>query len=125
MTINQAIMQVNELLENNISEDIKVKWLSDLDYGIFIDVILTHEVTEEVNFTPYDADTDRDTELLVPAPYDGMYPAYLKMKINSELYEYARYNANRDEFNAILADFKAYYNRNYRPSKYNNMKYWG
>lgn len=125
MTINQAIMQVNELLENNISEDVKIKWLSDLDYGIFLDVILTHEVTGDVDFTPYDADTDRDTVLLIPAPFDGMYTAYLKMKINSELYEYARYNANREEFNAMLADFKAYYNRNYRPSKYNNMKYWG
>ena len=125
MTINDAIMQVNELLENKIPEDIKVKWLSDLDYMIYLDVILTHEMPREVGFDPYDADTDRDTVLLIPAPYDSIYPVYLKMKINSELYEYARYNANKDEYNTLLGEFKAYYNRNYRPSPYKNMSYWG
>lgn len=124
MTINEAIMQADGLLKNRIPRETKIKWLSDLDYGLYLDVILTHEVGD-VDFEPYDEFTDGERELVAKAPFDGMYIEYLKMKINSELFEYARYNSNMETFNAMLANFKAYYNRNFKPSPYMNMRYWG
>lgn len=125
MTINEAIMQVDQLLANKTPRETKIRWLSDLDYGLFLDVILTHETPNEVEFVPYDENTDGDTKLVAEAPHDAMYIEYLKMKINSELYEYARYNSNMQAFNTMLDNFKAYYNRNYKPSKYFGMRYWG
>ncbi len=123
MTINEVIAQVDHLLENEIPHEVKIAWLSALDHLLYLDVILTHEGGGEVSFEPYTA-YDGEKALLIGHPYDNLiYPEYLKMKINGELYESVRYNNNMLAFNSALAEWKAYYNRNHLPVYSPNMNY--
>ncbi|MEE0899238.1 MAG: hypothetical protein U0L88_16645, partial [Acutalibacteraceae bacterium] len=53
--------------------------------------------------------------LIVASPYDRLYPAYLKMKIDGENGETPRYNNSVAEFNAYLMEFRRYYNKTHLP----------
>ena len=126
MKLDEAIMQADGLLKNNpIPRETKVRWLSELDHGIYNDSILTHEGFDGATFAPYDPETDGDRELLAEAPHDAMYVEFLKMKVNAELYEYARYNANLEAFNAMLDNYKGWYTRNHMPLRRENFHWWG
>ena len=123
MTINKAIAQVDHLLDNEIPHEMKIAWLSALDHLLYLDVIMTHEGKENVTFTPYTA-YDGDKELLVSHPHDSLiYPEYLKMKINGELYDSVRYNNNMAACNSALAEWRAFYNRSHRPLYSPNISY--
>lgn len=124
MTIDESIAQTDGLLSNKIPRELKISWLSALDHELYLNVILTHEGAEAYNFSPYSDDADGETELLVKPPYDGLYPEYLKMKINSELYDHGRYNSNMLAFSSMLEEFKAHYNRTNRPLKGEKVRYW-
>jgi hypothetical protein len=125
MKLDEAIMQVEDLLRgNNISRETKVRWLSELDEAVYREVILTHEGADKVSYNRYTPDTDGDTELLIPFPHDAVYIEYLKMKINSELYEYTRYNANLNAFTSMMDAFRKAYNREHMPKRRHGFAWW-
>lgn len=125
MKLDEAIMQVEDLLRgNNISRETKVRWLSELDEKVYSEVILTHKDGEDISFVPYTPDTDGDTVLLIPFPHDAVYIEYLKMKINSELYEYTRYNANLDAYTSMMDAFRKDYNREHMPKRRHGFAWW-
>lgn len=73
------------------------------------------EPTEEpIEFTGYSPD-DLSVKLLVPFPYDELYVAYLKAKIDEENGETARYNNSAATFNGMLQDFQKAYHRDHMP----------
>ena len=118
MTIREAINQADGRLKNTIPEDTKVKWLSNLDHNIFLNVFKTHEDSPIEEFTPYTEDTDLlTTELLVGAPWDEAYIYYLKAKYHQEMHEIDRYNNEAAQYAEIFGDFKAYYNRTHMPKQ--------
>jgi hypothetical protein len=125
MKLDEAIMQVDEILKNNpVSRETKVRWLGELDEMVYREVILTHEGGEDMSYTPYTPDTDGDTELLIPFPHDTVYVEYLKMKINSELYEYTRYNANLEAYTSMMDAFRKAYNREHMPLRRRGFLWW-
>ena len=118
MTIREAINQADGRLKNTIPVDTKVKWLSNLDHNIFLNVFKTHEDSPIEEFTPYSEATDLlTTELLVGSPWDEMYIYYLKAKYHQEMHEIDRYNNEAAQYAEIFGDFKAYYNRNHMPKQ--------
>ena len=122
MTVNEAVMQADDLLRSNpISREVKFSWLSALDHYLYVDLIETHEGGEEVNFTPYTDGTD--AELLVPEPYSSLYVEYLKMKIFGEMHEYTRYNNSMTVFNRMLSSWRSAYHSTHRPKSECVMKY--
>ena len=65
-------------------------------------------------FRGYDAgDTGR--MLLAEPPYDELYVAYLKMKVDEENGETARYNNSATMFNEHLLTYERFYNRTHMP----------
>ena len=116
MTIKEVIDIVDNLKPNQYSLESKVEWLSFLDQTIINDVLLTHEGYngEYDEFTGYSPDV-LTAKLIVPSPYDRVYSAYLKMKIDEENGETARYNNSATMFNSYLSDYKKWYNRNHMP----------
>ena len=77
MTIQQALDQIDGLYPNHFEDALKISWLSELDGKIYHSVLLTHDKEVE-EFTGYNLETDRDTELIVPYPYDkSVYMRYL------------------------------------------------
>ena len=60
----------------------------------------------------------RDEEvLLVPAPFDSLYPHYLCAMIDAALGEGERYASEQAQYNSILAEMAAWLRRQTRPAK--------
>ena len=104
MTINDAISTIDNLKHNTYSQHDKVRWLSRLDSMVKRLVIDTHEGGNEIDFTSYTVNTDPDTELLIPEPFDEAYLRWLEAQIDYTNGEYDKYN------NAILV-YQAAYDR--------------
>ena len=137
MNIQECINRVDSVKPNQYSIEDKVRWLSYLDGSIQKEIFdryeqppeeketqiiiiygsttTTEETTEEVTeFTGYSPDRLTD-ELLVPFPYDELYVAYLKAKIDEENGETAKYNNSAATFNGMLQDFHKAYHRDHMP----------
>ena len=124
MTINEAISRTDALKPNGYTDGDKVKWLSTLDGIIKTEIIDTHEGGEEVTFEGYDENLDRETELLVSAPYDDIYIRWLEAQIDYANNEYKRYNNSITQYNAIYSAYRNAYNRTHMP-KGAKRKYFG
>lgn len=116
MTIKECIDLVDNVKPNQYGIEDKVEWLSYLDGTIINDVLKTHEGYDGRydDFMGYSSDRLSEP-LVVQSPYDRLYTAYLKMKIDEENGETARYNNSASLYNSYLLDFKKYYNKTHMP----------
>lgn len=116
MTIKECIDMVDNVKPNQYEIEDKVRWLSFLDHIIINDVIKTHEGynNEYEEFDGYSSDR-LGVKLIVEAPYDELYVAYLKMKIDEENGETARYNNSATMFNSYLTEYRKHYNKHHKP----------
>lgn len=71
------------------------------------------ELPEYPRFFPEEGD---EPELLVPAPYDGLYDLYLWSKIDFVNREMENYNNSAAAYNAALDEWKKAYNRTHIPA---------
>lgn len=115
MTIIEAINRIDSLKPNNYTQEDKIAWLSNLDGIIKIEIIDTHEGSEDVSFNGYTTDTALDTVLLVPFPYDDIYLKWLEAQIDYTNGETARYENSMTAYNAAYDTFQKYYNRTRMP----------
>lgn len=139
MNIQECINRVDSVKPNQYSIEDKVRWLSYLDGSIQreifdryeqppeeketqIVIIYNSEESEEgiseepTEFTGYSPD-DLSVTLLVPFPYDELYVAYLKAKIDEENGETARYNNSAATFNGMLQDYQKAYHKEHMPKQ--------
>ena len=115
MKIIEAITRLDALKFNTYTQSDKVEWLSRLDNMVKKHIIDTHEGAEGVTFTEYDDDTDPQTELLVPAPYDEMYLRWMEAQIDYYNGEMAAYNNSIALFNTGYSVFADAYTRQNPP----------
>ena len=115
MKIIDAISKVDDLKPNRYDEEHKVGWLSNLDLRVKNEIIDTHEGASETSFTGYNLDVDKNTKLLVPAPYDEMYIHWLMAQIDLANGEYNKYNAEITMFNTEWEDYAKHYNCTHMP----------
>lgn len=123
MTIIDAINRIDSLKQNTYTNSDKIAWLSKLDSMVKRHIIDTHDGAESYSFKSYDDDTDLQTELLVPEPYDEMYLRWLEAQIDYANGEYGKYNNAILMFNTTYEGYANYYNRNNMP-KGNSFKYF-
>ena len=116
MTIKECIDLVDAQKPNQYSISEKVMWLTFLDKIIINEVLKTHEGYDGRydDFVGYSED-DLTASLIVESPYDQLYPAYLKMKIDGENGEQARYNNSVASYNAYMLEFRKNYNKTHMP----------
>ena len=121
MTLRECIDQVDKMKPNQYTEEDKIRWISEVEHSVFYDIIVTHrrpwwrhKKDEMVRYSPYTTE-DMDKELIAPFPYDSLYTAYLKMKIDEENQETQRYNASATLFNAYLDEFAKHINKTRMP----------
>ena len=115
MKIIEAIDTIDHQKHNTYSEKEKIGWLSRLDSMVKRLIIDTHEGGEEITFTGYDENTDLETELLVPAPFDEMYIRWLEAQIDYTNGEYDKYNNSILMYQSAYDGYANYYNRNNMP----------
>ena len=116
MTIKDCIDIVDNIKPNQYTIREKVMWLSFVDETIINDVLKTHEGYDGRydGFEGYTEDK-LSVSLIVKSPYDRLYTAYLKMKIDQENGETARYNNSAALYNTYLMEFRKYYNKTHMP----------
>lgn len=122
MKVIEAIKQIDNLKPNTYSDEEKIVWLSRLDYLVKREILDTHE-GETVSFGGYDTDTDAQTELLVPLPYDEMYLRWLEAQIDYANGEYSKYNNSIEMFGVSYRGYRNYYNQTHAP-KGEKLKYF-
>ena len=115
MTIKEAISRIDDLMRNSYSIANKIAWLSRADAMLKTHVIDKHVGHEDIRFTGYAPDTDVDTVLLAPAPFDEMYPLFLEAQIHYYNGEYDKYNNAIVNFQAIYEQYAAWYVANHTP----------
>lgn len=115
MTIQKAITQVDADLSNTYTQKEKVGWLSLLDQRVKTLIMDTREGAEAISFNGYDENTELETKLLVPAPFDEIYLRWLESQIHYRNQEEDRCNNATDAFNVLWAEFRNYYNRQHMP----------
>ena len=116
MTIKECIDIVDDLKPNQYSTKVKVMWLSFIDETIINDVLKTHTGYDGRydDFTGYSEDK-LSVPLIVESPYDRLYTAYLKMKIDAENGETTRYNNSAGLFNSYMMEYRKFYNKTHMP----------
>lgn len=116
MTIKECIDIVDNLKPNQYTIKEKVMWLSFIEAIIINEVLKTHEGYDGRYdmFEEYSEDK-LTVKLIVTAPYDRLYTAYLKMKIDEANGETARYNNSAALYNSYMTEYKKYYNKTHMP----------
>lgn len=116
MTIKECIDIVDNIKPNQYTIKEKVMWLSFIDEIIINEVLKTHDGYDGRydNFKGYSEDK-LSVPLIVSSPYDRLYTAYLKMKIDQENGETARYNNSAALYNAYMLEYRKYYNKTHMP----------
>lgn len=115
MKIIEAVNQIDNLKPNTYTDSEKVAWLSRMDGAVKRLIIDTHKGAEEVTFTGYDDTTDKQTEMLVPAPFDDIYLRWLEAQIDYANSEYERYNNSIMAYKDIYDGYANWYNRTHTP----------
>ena len=122
MTIHEAIDTLDTRRQNTFTRREKLAWLSRLD-GKIREEILSGYCHEAPVFSGYTDDTDPDTALLVPAPWDEIYLWYMEAQIDCANGEMTRYENSAALFNTCFTDYKNHYHRTHTP-KGANWRYF-
>lgn len=129
MKLAEIIGKVDTLKKNQIEDDLKRQWISELDLLVFHEIILTHELPEILKGnetvqrfienggkeSPYDENTDGETELLIPEPYSDVYFWWLASKIDLMELNSKQYKADLELYNNAYLTYQDYYNRTHMP----------
>ena len=114
--IIEAMDGVDKLLYNTYTAGQKAAWLSKLDAMVWEQILKPREGGETVPFPGYTGDTDRDTVLLVPSPYDSLYLRWLEAQIHYHNGEIPRYNNAITLFNTEYNAYAAACTRAHPPA---------
>ena len=145
MTIREAIEAVDRLTPNQDENIDKVRWLSELDGVVYLEIEKTHgsgnpvcepwvrtrdpldrewcgcvpqEKPSEQTFEGYPETVDLDTKLRIPWPYDEIYRWYLSMKICDANGETKKYSNEAAKYNSYWQGYFNAYNQAHMPKQY-------
>ena len=108
MTPNEAIEIVDRLKPNAYSEEDKLRWINELDG------MVQRLVIQADNVVQYSYPADMDKELLIPPPFENVYPLYLEAQIDYHNREYANYNNTAMMFESQYSEYKKAYIREHQ-----------
>ena len=119
MTAGEAIGQARALRPGcEMTEERMRSWLRRQD-GEIRARLLPEKGAEELAQAGADLACEGEltdsTVLLVPFPFDGMYPHYLCAMMDAALGENERYAGEMTRCNALLGEFAAWLRREHRP----------
>ena len=120
MTVEQALARARELRPGcKISDETCRRWLCEED------ALLRQQLFEKSGADEYAAAgadlawsgeaLPDDTVLLVPVPFDALYPHVLCARIDAALGETDRYAGEQAQYNALYAELAVWLRQNYPP----------
>ena len=109
MTVGQALERAEELRPGcKVDSCTRQRWLCEEDG------MLRAGVGADLAW-PAEGGLDDAVELLVPVPFDALYPHYLCAKLDAALGETERYAGEQARYNSILAELSAWLRRRAKP----------
>ena len=118
MTIGEAIRQLDVIKPNAVDRAAKVRWLEEVDFAVYRELVMTHEHGRSLIFNGYNPEDESgadDKLLLAVKPYDRMYVQYLACQIDLQNQEYDLYQNDAALYNQSYNDYAKYYNRQVMP----------
>ena len=103
MTVKNSLKMADALVPNRISDEIKQRWLGDLE-GM-VQVELRGRSTDEAESLTEEGIMPTNGTLGVPYPFDRMYWLYLVAMIEYTNGDAARYANAASMFNAVYASY--------------------
>ena len=119
MTALKALEIFNNETENEISDELKKQWLSELDVKIAGEINKGRNSLSQIGFLPEKALT---TELTAVEEFSEIYISYLRMKMSYMLGEIERYNNSAAIFNRLYYEMSNFVSRNYQKKVKNSIK---
>lgn len=119
MTALKALEIFNNETENEISDELKKQWISELDVKIAGEINKGRNSLSQIGFLPEKALT---TELTAVEEFSEIYISYLRMKMNYMLGEIERYNNSAAIFNRLYYEMSNFVSRNYQTITKNSIK---
>ena len=115
MTVGQALERAEELRPGcKVDSCTRQRWLCEEDGMLrallFSGCGLRAGVGADLAW-PAEGGLDDAVELLVPVPFDALYPHYLCAKLDAALGETERYAGEQARYNSILAELSAWLRR--------------
>ena len=121
MTVGQALERAEELRPGcKVDSCTRQRWLCEED-GMLRALLfsgggLRAGVGADLAW-PAEGGLDDAVELLVPVPFDALYPHYLCAKLDAALGETERYAGEQARYNSILAELSAWLRRRAKPKR--------
>ena len=114
MKVKDALAWVDEVKPNAFSDGVKIGWISRLEETLALEVFLM--APAEAALLRCGAE-DKETELLVDAPYDDLYTLWLAAKIDEANGEYSKYQNSMQAYNARRGAFVCWFAGLYDPAQ--------
>lgn len=115
MTIREVIDEVDGIEPNAYTDQQKARWISRVDQQAMSEVFLMQPPKAVRNAADRQ---DYNRQLLIPAPYDGVYAFYLQAMIQYANAEYDRYQNAAALYDAEFGRFTRWFLQKYEPAKY-------
>ena len=135
MTPNKAVEIVDRVKPNSYSEEDKLRWIDELDGMVkrlvfkwdekYLKGIETQYKNGQIKEKEYNEimskakeysyPEDMDKELLIPAPFENVYPLFIEAQIDFHNREYDHYNNSLMMFDGLYTEYKKAYIRENRP----------
>ena len=123
MKIIEAINQIDSLKPNTYSVKQKIYWLSQLEAMVKVQVIDTHEGGDRIPFDGFTEDTDTQTQLFMPAPFDMAYIYWLEAQIHYANEDIDMYNNAIMMFNNAFGEYKSDYKRTHATKGFGRFRF--
>lgn len=121
MTAGQALELAQELRPGSrIPVQTRMQWLREVD-GLLRQTVFARSETTDFDGVGADRTWDEGLQdedvLLVPAPFDALYPHYLCARNDAALGETDRYAGEQAQYNAMTAELAIWLRQNYPPRR--------
>lgn len=111
MTVSEVLENYNEENQNDISENSKKRWISEIDKKIVCEL---NKNRGTLNSDFYSIEKNDSFVLNAPEEYDEIYSVYLKMKTEYYIGETERYNNSSKIFNHLFFEMGNFISRNFK-----------
>ena len=119
MTVGQALERAAELRPGSrVALSTRQAWLREEDAMLrqrFFALCSTQAFDQQGADKAWDEGLQDQDVLLVPAPFDALYPHYLCARTDAALGETDRYAGEQAQYNSLLAELAAWLRRSYPP----------
>lgn len=119
MTLADCIDEIDEIEPNAYTAEQKAKWVVRAENSIATGIFLLDASETAVpifDANEYGFDPDMIAQLLVPPPFDKLYPLYLHAMIHYANSEYERYQNDMQIYNAAYGEFARWFAGKYQPA---------